>query len=318
MDDAERAAFVARAGGEASLRLLCAKLDAALDPLNADVIPPPSADLVDRIMEAVDASSAILPFPKGALAAPAGQPVVTGGGSLFSMRELVGIAAALLMFVGVFVPGYYSARKAAQMLSCANNLRAVGNGVVQYTQMNNEYMPFASFVPADARWAAVNPDQDSQAVRNSRHAFKLVQGDYVTSDAFVCPGNAVDFAMRTDDKAAQLTDFADPHNISYATNYFTRPFTLNGDFIESMPIAAGMTPLVDQDRRLRPGGFAVPNSWNHGPASGQNVLRANISVQFFKTPRCGPGGDDIYRVRGVDTYTGNESPRSTEDCFLVP
>ncbi len=317
MDESERSAFVERAGGEAALASMCRRLDSILSPLASDKVDAAPADFVDRIMSAVEASNGVLPFPKGALATPPGQPIVTGGGSLFSMRELSGIAAAILMFVGVFVPGYYSARQAAQKAACANNLRAVGNGVVAYAHANENRLPFAGFVPAEAKWAATNPDFDGDAVRNSRHPYQLVKGQFVQPDAFVCPGNATDFAFQTD-SPGQFDDFAHPQNISYATNLFTRPFSLDNEFVETMPIAAGMTPLVDQNRLLRPSGAAIPNSWNHGKATGQNVLRANISVQFFKTPNCGPNNDDIYRVRGVTTYDGSERPRGPEDCFLVP
>jgi hypothetical protein len=85
-----------------------------------------------------------------------------------------------------------------------------------------------------------------------------------------------------------------------------------------MPLAADPTPLVDQHRRLVPLGRASLNSNSHGKSRGQNVLRYDVRVSFFRTPNVGIENDDIYRLNGVREYSGLERPRSRSDAFLIP
>jgi len=79
-----------------------------------------------------------------------------------------------------------------------------------------------------------------------------------------------------------------------------------------------MTPLVDENRRLIRTGNIPLNSTSHGNAGGQNVLRADLSVKWANTPNVGIDSDDIYRVIGVQQYTGQERPQLRSDAFLVP
>lgn len=318
MDEAERRSFEARRSDRAQLAADCSRLDRLLDPLKLNQVDSPDADWVSRLIhnveDACNARQGVLPFPKNALAVPPGQAVTSSGSSLFSMRELTGIAAALVMFAGILVPGFYSARQTAQRVACANNLRMIGGGAESYAQVFDNTLPFAGPIPADARWAAAS--EATRPVRNSRHLYRLVLGQLVPPEAFVCAGAESDRPMNVP-SFEDYEDFLDPRNNSYATNFTTQPFA-HGDFLPTMPLAACMTPLVDQDRRLLPANSIRPNSINHGRTAGQNVLRANVSVQFFNTPNCGLYNDDIYRVQGVNEYTGKERPRAIEDAFLVP
>jgi len=65
--------------------------------------------------------------------------------------------------------------------------------------------------------------------------------------------------------------------------------------------------LDDQLRNAR--------SINHY-GSGQNVLFVDNSVEFNRDRM--HSGDDIYTVRGTESYTGYESPSDEKDTFLAP
>ncbi|MBX3395047.1 MAG: hypothetical protein KF841_06730 [Phycisphaerae bacterium] len=318
MDENERCGFEDRRGGRAQLSADCSRLERLLEPLKLDRVDSPDGDWINRLIRNIDdacnAGATTLPFPKNALAVPPGQAVTSSGSSLFSIRELTGLAAAIVMFAGILVPGFYTARQTAQRVACANNLRMIGGGAESYAQMFDNTLPFAGPIPADARWAAAS--ESAQPVRNSRHLYRLVLGQLVPPEAFVCAGVESDRPMNVP-SFEDYDDFLDPRNNSYATNFTTQPFA-HGDFLPAMPMAACMTPLVDQNRRLLPADSIRLNSMNHGRTAGQNVLRANVSVQFFNTPNCGLFNDDIYRVQGVNEYTGKERPRAIEDAFLVP
>jgi len=315
VDPVERRGIEAAFAKPEALQAACDSLRALLAPLDADVSEPAPADLVDGVLRRVEQSHRTIPFVRAAAAEPAAVERGRGGGPLLSPRELVGLAAAILMFVGIFVPGYYTARGTARKIACANNLRLMGNGYAGYAESNASQWPFAGFAPANARWGSVG-GQGQPALRNSRHIYPLVRGRFVPAAAFNCPGREGDMVFQPEDPMA-YHDFPDPRYISYATNFLTGPWQQQ-TFLPNMPIAAGMTPLVDENRRLIRGRPVPANSQNHGRSGGQNVLYANLSVRFYTSPKAGVDHDDIYRLHGVRQYNGLERPRSRNDAFLIP
>jgi len=315
LDSTERAAVEADCADPTLRERMCQRVDRVLRPLACNTLDPLPSDFVERIVARIEAGET-LPFRRAALAAPAGQPIIAGRGSLFSMRELTSLAAALLMFAGILVPGFYSARQAGQKIACSENLRQIGNGFVSYSESYDNQMPFAGPITAGARWAPVSPRADENVMRNSRHVYRLVGGRLIAPEAALCAGATSDRPMRVD-RPEDYNDFRDPRNVSFSTNLMTRPWNRDA-FVSDMPLAGCRTPLVDDDRRLLPFNAAPGNSGNHGPAAGQNVLRANMSVRFFTSPMCGPRQDDIYRVRGISQYDGTERPKQPDDALLVP
>ena len=314
-DEKERAELEARFERPQELQTLCEALGRRLSVLDADIVEPPPADLADRILRRVETSRQILPFRRPAdLPAGDAEPVAAGG-PLLSMRELVGLAAAILIFVGIFIPGYYTAREAARKIACAGNLRSIGIGYQAYAEMNQDSLPYAAVAPGNTGWYRTD-DRGRPTIDNSSHAFRLVQGNLTPGLAFVCPGAEHDFPFVSGD-ATGFENFPDPRNNSYSTKLVTTPW-LRSNILGSQPLVADMTPLVDRERLLIRRSDVAMNSHNHGPRGGQNVLRANISVRFYNTPNVGVQDDDIYRVVGVREYSGFEWPRSRSDAFLVP
>lgn len=299
-----------------SLAAACASLQALLTPLDADANPEPPKDLTQGILDRVERARSAIPFvPAAASSEVAAAERGGAGGPFIAPRELVGLAAAILIFVGIFVPGYYTARGSARKAICANNLRVLGNGYAGYAETYGSQWPFAGFVPAGTPWARTD-SRDQLYARNSRHVYRLVRGTFVPVAAFICPGRPGDIVFQSADPGA-YDDFPDARNNSYATNFVAGPWHQQM-FLPKMPIAAGMTPLVDQDRRLIRGRPIPANSRNHGRAGGQNVLHANLSVRFYNSPIVGADNDDIYRLKGVQEYTGLERPQSRNDAFLIP
>lgn len=293
-----------------SLEAACASLQSLLAPLDAETAPRPPKDLTQGILDRVEESRSAIPFVPAA-AAERGR----AGGPFIAPRELVGLAAAILIFVGIFVPGYYTARGSARKVICANNLSMLGKGYAGYAETYGSQWPFAGLVPAGTPWARTD-SRDQLYARNSRHVYRLFRGAFVPAAAFICPGRPGDIVFQAGDPNA-YNDFPDARNNSYATNFVAGPWRQQM-FLPNMPIAAGMTPLVDQDRRLIRGRAVSANSLSHGRTGGQNVLHANLSVRFYNSPIVGGGHDDIYRLKGVQEYTGHERPQSRSDAFLIP
>ena len=287
-----------------------------LAPLDKYEQPSAPPNLVAGIMARVDAERGILKFPTGSKTPlPTEAEVGPGSGPLLPFRELVGLAAAVLLFVGILVPGYRTARSSSQRAMCAGNMRQMGVGYANYAEANQAFLPFTSAVPQGASWV---PAEQSGAPQfsNSQHAYLLVKYGFVPAHAFNCPGRSCDAPMHTDDPS-QFDDFPSVYNNSYTTNLMTSPWRQQ-EFQPDNVLAGDMTPLVDENRRLIRDGNIPLNSTSHGSAKGQNILRADLSVRWATSPNVGIDSDDIYRVIGVQRYTGQERPQLRSDAFLVP
>jgi hypothetical protein len=314
IDDASEAARVRAAFGNSqdfgSARV---RLQRCLAPLDADAVEAPPPDLARRILDYVgSAEPATIPFPRKTVEVPAGESAPAGS-AFMALRELVGLAAAILLFVGIFIPGYNSARQAAQKIACMNNLRSLGTGYSLYKETYGSW-PSAGPVPDNASWRA-SADPATPSLRASRNVFPMVQQRYVPVSAFICPSrsNTVPFNPAA---LNQFSDFPDPRNNSYCINFTNHLFT-GAAFQPATPLASDMNPRVDTI--VAPvEGASIENSRSHGRLNGQNVLHANISVRWSGTPRAGVDGDDIYNIVGVQEPTGVERPSSPTDALLIP
>lgn len=284
-----------------------------LAPLEQEEAPAIPANLVVSIMQRVDVTTRTIPFARAAAMSPATER--GGSGPLFSLREVMGLAAAILIFVGIFVPGYRSARMAAQQVACSNNMRQIGRGYVDYANLNDNQLPFMGAGSSGSMWTR-SEQIGAPRVNNSQANFQLVRNRFVPPAAFVCPARPGDTPVAAE-HLEDLVDFPDVRNNSYATTLSDHQ--RKGDSFDlDMPFSADQTPLVDDSRRLIVGRPIPENSNSHGPGRGQNVLRGDMSVIWTTTPRVGPDNDDIYRLIGVQQYTGSERPSLRTDAFLVP
>jgi hypothetical protein len=295
------------------LRAARGAVQRVLAPLEMDPTPDTPAHLADRVMARIDRLGRTIPFPRQA-ALKSGDDAPRGG-PVFSARDLVGLAAAILIFVGIFVPGYRAARTASQRQICANNLRGIGTGMDSYSLQFGGQLPFAGLAqPSRPQYSLAGADH-GDAYRNSQNTFLLVKNRLVHPQLFVCrerPGAAAMSAQQI----AGRSDFPDPRNNSYASQILPRPLRRDA-FEPDMPIAADANPVIDEWQGNLDGFSAPDNSINHGEA-GQNVLRNDMSVRWYRTPRAGIENDDIYRLIGVMQYTGREAPSLRSDAFLVP
>jgi len=320
VDDETKARVEAAFASSEELHAALRNVARRVSLLNADEAPAPPANLEARILDRIERTQKVLPFRQTAspqrLRLPSAQDAaVTRSQPLMSMREVVGLAAAILLFVGFFLPRYRSARLASQQLACANNLRMIGNGFASYAETFGNQWPYAGPAPIGASWLRSAPPGVPRA-DNSAHVFRLVRGRFVLPPAFVCPGRRNDRPV----DAASIgicESFPAACNNSYSTNFVTSPWRKD-EFDATMPLAADMSPLAEEQRLRIDARLLPPNSRSHGSPGGQNVLRADVSVRFFRSPNVGLENDDIYRLIGVQEYTGTERPSLRSDAFLIP
>ena len=283
-----------------------------LELLDHDKTPPPPARFVDRIMDRVERAS-----PLRVTEAASSLPPSSGGESFrrprLSLRELVALAACIVFFIGVVVPGVSQHRSRGRRAMCAHNLGNIYRGLGQYAASFNGYMPqTAGFVPG-VNWLR-SPRPGVSRIPNRRNCYLLVRFRFTIPKDFICPAVARARAMGPD-QIDRFNDFPAVENCSFDSQNMAGP-TLPLGAEQCMPIYADHNPLFDAAGRSavdRP----VSNSRSHS-GSGQNVLCTDGRVSWTTTPVFGPRGDNIWQVEGVTTYTGTEHQRDPADAFVIP
>ena len=295
---------------DAELRTKSDRLRKILRPLDHWTVSPAPTHLVERVLRSVEAS------PAEGTAAPAG----SGAGEayrprpFFSLRELVAIAASIVVLVSVAVPGLTGVRNRAQRAACASNLGSIFRGVTLYQQAFGGSLPFAGSVP-DAAWLPEGA-RNRPYVSNSRHPYLIAKLSYAKPEDFVCPASKAGTAMRADE-LADYDDFARARNISYDSLNLAggRPNLRPPRFIAYMSDA---NPLF-ADARFNPSVDPTKaNSRAHGRGAGQSVLILNGSVRWLTSPVYGVKRDNLWIAGNILRYVGTETPAGNEDAFLIP
>jgi hypothetical protein len=313
-DEAARLASRLAASPEARLQSeRCAELLKELDAFEA---PAPS-DLAERVLSRIGATERVIPFPEIESVSAAAGGDEGSRSPLFSLRELVVIAACITLFVGIFIPGYYKAQAISKKNLCRQHLAQIYGGLSAYQQANAGFLPFAGAVPGGS-WLQVRTPGVLRA-SNTRHIYLTVRDGYITNtEVFLCPGQDQGVRMVMDNYR-RVDDFAEPGNIGYSVqnNNSPRPAAtprLSNRMVyvgDANPFFAGRMAHV-----LDPSG--VENSSSHEANAGQNVLALDGQVAWVTRPTVGVAGDHIYQAGTLKRYVGTELPQGPTDTFLVP
>lgn len=237
---------------------------------------------------------------------------------LGSLREVVAVAAMIVLAIGLGVPGLMELRQRGQRVGCSWNLAQLGAALQQYANTFNASLPFAgwdtrnSWSPSSDPWVVNTP--------NRRHVYPLLARAYVADPRlFVCPSQRG--VPMPKDAVARHSDFVDGRNLTYAYQNMAgvRPSAHDDP---NLPIMADENPLFQDGvlvfdvRRLPWVDAASINSRAHGGA-GQNVLTLGGQVRWSRSPNAGVDGDNIWTLRGVTSYTGREGPLAATDSHLL-
>jgi hypothetical protein len=192
------------------------------------------------------------------------------------LADIAGVAAVLLLTVGVAWPMIGRMRATALEAGCANNLRALGGALVDYARDHRDRLPMA---PGTAALLEPRPGAaDWHTYDHMGNLVAMVQSGYGSDRHLQCPSCAE----------------GRPHrHFAFRMPSHDRPFTLT--VMASGPLLSDANPVIELRRagaRIGPGCV----SRNHGQR-GQNVLFGDGSVLWLGLPEV--GGDHIFLPQGV-------------------
>lgn len=244
---------------------------------------------------------------------------------LHSVRDLVAVAAGIMIIVLVSQPGFRHARQLSRQQQCAAQMAEVGAGTVRYANDNQGYLPYVKHQPGAVWWNVGNQNADNTS--NTRNPFLLVKGGYLPARVFVCPGteHKGHRVVYIDPQRLKLMqDFASRDQVNYSFRLMFDKRNLQLDKATGIPMMTDQNPLFagfngtrgELDLGLE-ANLQQVNSPNHG-GRGQSILYPDGRVRFVSERHVGPGDDDIFTIKSATRYRGNELPESEEDIFIAP
>jgi len=250
---------------------------------------------------------------------------------LHNFFEIAAMAAAVVLVSGVLFPTLSHMRQKSRLTACNANMLSIGRAMNQFST-DHEKDTAGVRLAAGSPWWKIG-DQSQQSQSNTRFAWQLAKQGYVKPEVFICAGHRKAVPVTPEQLLSQLQDFSSRNNISYSFRY--NPIIISD---KTGPLHSSSRKIVMGD--MKPVFRSIPTCGNN-PAKkaaefekilldnhlrqmcssnhnckGQNVLYSDGSVEF--APQRLVNGDDIFTVRGVDTYTGTETPADENDIFLVP
>lgn len=201
----------------------------------------------------------------------------------WQMQDMV-VAAGIVVAASLFFfPAINHSRYQAQLATCQNNLRMIGNGLINYSQYHANYFPYV----------APGGNLSSPSVfATTLNGTGFVSG----SQAFFCPSSeqacerTFDIPTVEELKNATKQQLAELHRRLGGSYSSTYGYVEDGRYHGTRNLGrthfalVADSPCPELDER---------QSANHG-GRGQNVLFEDGHVSFLANCRCDEG-DDIYR-----------------------
>ncbi len=286
------------------------RLGKILRPLDYWTIPEAPPNLADKVLQHVEHAESGDTFSM----TPACEQSGRGGLFSISLRELLAVAACLVLMMGLLFPGLSVIRSRSQRTMCASNLGSIYEGTRLYQSAFGGSLPFAGGAKRTS-WLPTGP-KDRPYASNSRHLYLLIRLDYgLRPEQFVCPACKNGEPMTVADPAA-YDDFARAQHISYDSLNLAGE-TPNLRPKPSLAYMSDANPLFTDGRFVGSPDPDAANSpaHNHG---GQSILTLDGSVIWSTSPVYGPSRDNLWTVQGIRRYTGIETQTSEDDAFLIP
>lgn len=237
------------------------------------------ASLVERTMSRIEAVPArSLKFV----------PVTETGGAgvpWMRWRELVSVAAVLLIAASVVWPVASAVRDRSRRMMCEGNFATVASAMARYANDNHESMPIAAAGLGASQWFNVQPQAPTA---NSANLYKLPLTGYSKLKDLACPGNP---QACLGDCPKGSFDWPSLSEISYSLQLLRGATPTRLTEPGRRVVLADRSPVVRRmacDQPIDP----WENSDTHG-RQGQNVLYNDGSSEWMTTP-VRDGWDNIW------------------------
>lgn len=231
-----------------------------------------------------------------------------------SLRDVIAVAAMIVLAIGVGVPGLLHMRERSQRTLCSGNLAALGQGLQAYATTFGDSVPTVGWNAASSWRPTQQPNV--QLVPNRKHLVPLLTGRFVPlTRLFICPSTSDVPASL--EQTLRTGDFLEPRNISYASQNMAGSQPRMHDSPD-LPFVADDNPLFQNGlpSLLALSDPGTRNSPSHG-GSGQNVLSLGGVVRWASHPNVGINGDNIWTLQGAPEYSGREGPLTATDAHLI-
>jgi prepilin-type N-terminal cleavage/methylation domain-containing protein len=283
--------------------------------------------------------------------------------SAFTAIELLVAISVLVVLASILIPYITMLREADRRTRCEANLQQLRDALHHYADNNKFQYPrvvydavnmpnsYTCFTGADA----TNPFAPGSSVKPNdvtASLWLLVRDGLVTNtNIFVCPstGNSRDPLTDATGRFVKPDQRGNFRRAAFLSYGYSSPFsaapryrmddTREGDFAilaDKGPAFGKPGPVIGPPQNAPPLAFVPLNSPNHERA-GQNVLYADGSIRWERSPYCGVGasptvgGDNIYSAlertplngqnppaNGIGYWSPNIGPAWESDSYLVP
>lgn len=242
----------------------------------------------------------------------------------FAWREIISVAAMVLIAASVVLPITSQARHMGQTAACASNLASAAAGFGEYMNDFDDRLPVATAgfgsraAPVSSWWNVGKP-----AESNAANLYHLVPTGYASLEDLACPGNA---DAQTSPASPDARDFASLRAVSFSYRLPTASMRFAAPDASGV-VLADRSPVIlaaASGRAVDP--FA--DSPNHN-ARGQHVLMGDGSVDWIRRATL-ENGDNIWLPRNIEiqvrrlaaaqgiTLKGRELADEEDDVFLGP
>jgi prepilin-type processing-associated H-X9-DG protein len=242
----------------------------------------------------------------------------------FTWPELLVLLVVLAILTALIISVVTGARTRNLALTCANNLRQIGQALLLYSNDNRGQYPRTRTSAGPVRvptWgtgaAATQPFTDANApAENDVTAglFLLLRTQDINARTFICPASPATpdtFGGLTPLQRSNFTDVKKNLSYSYQNPYASDSMVPNSASFMKYLGAIGAEFAVAAD--INPG-TTGGNSANHD-ARGQNVLYGDGHVTWANNALAGDNRENIYTTKDAKVIA---SPFDVLDSILLP